>query len=193
MAIKARAHDFRPHVQGAFSTTWHYRTSHSYAHILAAGDDYWVPVLALIKPFDTIWVQDENCAWEYTAIVLRVDESEEKCYTKIGKPEPTNDGVFIYDQEAIDKKIQDMASKEAAAEEREAELEGKRQALDTAEMQPQAKFKGPKDGKWCILAYEATIGRDYPNKESAMRVLNGGDLDEKIKAARKNYMTKHGL
>ena len=96
--LKCISSNFMQHTPGAWRTDWHYRTSHLLKDILAAGDDYWLPIVNLLRVGDEIIVESDQLSWRYWLSVRQATmHPVPRVTVKLLNPLDISNGVQIFD------------------------------------------------------------------------------------------------
>ena len=178
--LKCISSNFMQHTPGAWRTDWHYRTSHLLKDILAAGDDYWLPIVNLLRVGDEIIVESDQLSWRYWLSVRQATmHPVPRVTVKLLNPLDISNGVQIFDY-GVEKDKEEALE----AEKTRLETDAKNKALAEAaliseEHKPSVRWRGPHD-KWTVMGYDRPAKTQYDSRESAQACIDNNDLEGEL-------------
>lgn len=181
--LRAKSNALRPHNQGPYITDYHYRTTDPLEDIRAAGDDYWLSVVQLLRAGDEIFVESASGAWSYMATIVKADEVLRVIETRPGS---RYSGDYVNSDLLADEQASAAEMKEAQAVEA-ARVADAEQAVETDDVKPAVKWRGK--GKWCIVGYGATISAGFDTREDAEAAMEAEAA--KIAEHREAFLTNN--
>ncbi len=178
--LKCNPSLFRQHVAGAYRTDWHYRSTHLLKDILEAGDDYWLPVVNLMRTGDEIIVESDQMSWRYWLSVRMASMSPvPRVSVQMLNPLDINNGVQIFSMEAEDEKEEALEVEKARVEQQARHRQETETRLVDENHKPSVKWRGP-NHKWTIMAYDRPAKHGFESQEEAQSAIDNGDADAEI-------------